>query len=166
MRKDDKYIQMFERSQRNLPHFEAVGATYFVRFSLVKPPIVDLSAPSVAEVMVSALAYHDGSRYWLYDYTVMPDHVHAILQPVVVGGQCERITSILYSLKGWTAKQINAQLGRRGELWQQEGYDHIVRNREDYEEKALYIYMNPVKAGLTTDPADWPWWGQGSGCRL
>ena len=166
MKKDDKYIQQFERSQRNLPHFEDVGATYFVRFSLEKPAVVSLTTSALAELMVGALRYHDGTRYYLYDYVIMPDHLHAILQPTVGENGSERITSILYSLKSWSAKQINLRVGRQGELWQKEGYDHIIRNRQDYEEKALYIYMNPVKAGLTPDPADWPWWGRGSGCRL
>jgi putative transposase len=46
-------------------------------------------------------------------------------------------------------------------LWQDESYDHIIRNEADYREKARYIWENPVRRGLVADPATWPWWGCG-----
>jgi REP element-mobilizing transposase RayT len=166
MLKHQKYIDQFERTRRDLPHLEDVGATYFVCCSLLRPPPLDLTTPALAQEVVDALRYHDGARYYLYDYTVMPDHLHAILQPFTDEGRSERISSVMYSLKSWIAKRINRKVNRRGQLWQTESYDHIIRNREDYEEKASYIYLNPVKAELVLDPLQWPWWGQGSGCRL
>ena len=30
-------------------------------------------------------------------------------------------------------------------IWQYRSYDHIIRNREDYEEHLRYIYENPVR---------------------
>ena len=165
MRRDDKFIQEFSRTQGNLPHWEDVGATYFVRCALQRPATIDLTVPSLGQIMVDALLFGDGARYRLYDYTVMPDHLHAILQPAATAGTTERITSVTYTLKQWTAKKINAALGRKGTLWQEESYDHIIRNRDDYEGKALYIFRNSQAAGLVDDPAKWPWWGRGSGCK-
>jgi len=164
MRQDDKFITEFSRSQGNLPHWEDVGATYFVRCSLQRPATVDLTAPELGQIVVGALLFGDGQRYHLYDYTVMPDHVHAIIQPIASGRSAERIRSVMYTLKHWTARKINSALAREGSLWQEESYDHIIRSREDYEEKAQYIFWNPHKAGLIDDPAKWPWWGRGSGC--
>jgi REP element-mobilizing transposase RayT len=34
-------------------------------------------------------------------------------------------------------------LGRN--IWQQSFYDHIIRNKRDYDEISKYIYENPLK---------------------
>lgn len=156
-----RFIAALERNQRTLPNWEDVGAAYFIRFSLQRPPAVGLSAPSIAEIVVQALHHGDGQRYLLFDYVIMPDHVHVILRPLTQAGQSERLATILQDLKHWLARAINLQVGRRGALWQVESYDHILRNHEGYVEKASYLFENPLRAGLVTDPADWPWRGRG-----
>jgi REP element-mobilizing transposase RayT len=149
--------------RRDLPHWEDPGATYFVRFSVRRSWPVDLTAPEIARIVIDALRFSDGRRYWLYDYTVMPDHVHVILKPIVRDEKAEYLWSILRDVKGWSARQINKLLGRRGPLWRDESFDHIIRNRADYRESAEYILQNPAVAGLIEDPTEWPWWGKGSG---
>ncbi|MEK6571384.1 MAG: hypothetical protein AABZ61_08450 [Bacteroidota bacterium] len=64
-------------------------------------------------------------------------------------------------IKGYTAHKINELLGRKGALWLDESYDRSVRDREEYEEKAKYIFENPVKAGLVKRGEDWKWWRPG-----
>ncbi|MBI4191780.1 MAG: uracil-DNA glycosylase [Betaproteobacteria bacterium] len=39
-------------------------------------------------------------------------------------------------------------LGRKGEFWQKESYDHLIRYDEDFARCMDYIAQNPVKAGL------------------
>lgn len=41
--------------------------------------------------------------------------------------------------------------------WQRDFFDHRLRGDEGYEEKAHYMRMNPVRAGLTSDRAAWPY---------
>ncbi|MEN6304121.1 MAG: transposase [Armatimonadia bacterium] len=161
--RDDHYVTEFSRTQRHLPHHEGIGETYFVCICLRRPPVVDLTEPHVAQMLIDSLLYFDVSRYVLFDYVVMPDHVHMIIEPVVCDGRAERITHVMRSLKSWTAKRINEMKGRRGHVWQEDAYDHIIRNGEDYLEKSTYIFNNPMVAGLVRNPADWPWWGRGSG---
>ncbi|HJN17400.1 MAG TPA: transposase [Armatimonadota bacterium] len=146
-----------------MPHWEEPGATYFLRFGLQRPAVVDLTVPEIGRLVVGALKHWDGDRYVLYDYTVMPDHVHAILRPIVDAHSAEQLSRILGPLKGWLARQINALVGRQGPLWQAETYDHIIRDDADYLARAGYIFDNPHTEGLIADPLDWPWWGRGSG---
>lgn len=61
------------------------------------------------------------------------------------------------SLKGITAKRANQMLGRKGRFWQEESYDHRVRNDLEFERIRRYIEENPVRAGLVREPADFPW---------
>jgi REP element-mobilizing transposase RayT len=122
---------------------------------LKRPPVVDLTKPEVAQLMVGALLHFDCERYWLYDYTLMPDHVHAILKPIDTDGTSEPLHAITHSLKSWTANQINELLGREGAVWQQETHDHIIRNQADYLEKAGYIYDNPYDKHLVPFGEEW-----------
>ncbi len=125
--------------------------------------LINLADPAIAPVIIEALNHFAGSRYLLYDYTIMPDHVHVILKPLQRDGRVEPLGRIMQSIKGWTARQSNMLIGRRGAMWQDESYDHIIRDQDDYEEKARYIWRNPVTAGLVEDPEKWPWWGHGKG---
>ena len=47
--------------------------------------------------------------------------------------------------------------GKTGKLWMDERYDRIVRDEAEFLEKWSYIRNNPVKAGLATNPEDYPW---------
>jgi len=158
-------VQEFIREHGRLPHWQGPGETYFVRFSLSDPRIADLTDETLAPHVISALRHYDGKRHLLFDYTVMPNHIHCILKPLESDEGAHNLLGVLSSVKHFSAVWINRVLQRRGRLWQEDSYDHVVRNLQDYEEKSLYIYMNPVKAGLAQDPAQWPWWGLGSGLR-
>jgi REP element-mobilizing transposase RayT len=156
-------ISQFERRRRHLPHWEEPGATYFLTLCVKRGVEIDLTWPALARLVIDALRHFDDDHYWLYDYTIMPDHVHVILKPIVREARTKHLWRILQSLKAWTARRINEQLARFGPVWQDETYDHIIRDRHDYENAAGYIYQNPCTDGLVADPADWPWWGKGSG---
>jgi len=97
-------------------------------------------------IVASALKHFDGDRYDLLAYVVMPNHVHVLLTPK---GQ-HTLDQILHSWKSFTASAINKALGRTGQLWQHETYDHIVRSPEALWSIARYILDNPEKAGVQT----------------
>jgi len=142
-------------------YLEYDGASYFVTFRIACRNAVDLLDGTIAPIIIRALHHFDGKRYLLYDYTVMPDHVHLIIKPLLCDGRVEPLARIMQGIKGWTAWQINQLLGRRGALWQAGRYDRIIRNRDDYEETARYIWANPVAAGFVKAPELWPWSGRG-----
>lgn len=78
----------------------------------------------------------------------MPNHVHAVVRP-----GSHDLSSILHTWKSFTASEANRSLGRSGEFWQKESYDHIVRDESELERTVRYVVENPVNAGL----ADWRW---------
>jgi REP-associated tyrosine transposase len=61
----------------------------------------------------------------------------------------------MHSLKRYTAGQANSMLGLQGSFWQQESYDHWVRDGDELERIIEYIEENPVKAKLVREPQDW-----------
>ncbi|MBM3501327.1 MAG: hypothetical protein FJX74_21960 [Armatimonadetes bacterium] len=83
------------------------GATYFVTACLKRRDLTDLARLSRAKLVIGALRFYDGQRYWRYDFTVMLDHVHASLQLIAQDGRTEPLCDILGSVKSWTARRIN-----------------------------------------------------------
>jgi REP-associated tyrosine transposase len=82
----------------------------------------------------------------------MPNHVHLLITPNVV------VSKIMRSLKGATARQANQLLNRMGHsFWQDESYDHLVRSPEEFRKIDDYIVQNPVRAGLSRSPEEFPW---------
>lgn len=82
----------------------------------------------------------------------MPNHVHVLLDPFI---SLERITN---GLKGVAAREANQILGRVGKhFWQDETFDHWIRNGIQYDRVRVYIERNPVAAGLVKNSEDWPW---------
>ncbi len=67
------------------------------------------------------------------------------------------VSKIMQSLKRYTAREANKILGRRGAFWQDESYDHVVRDSNELERIVLYVLHNPVKAGLIEHWRDWKW---------
>jgi putative transposase len=91
-------------------------------------------------------------RYLLHAYVIMPNHVHLLIEPRL---PLAKITGVI---KGVAARDANATLGRRGKpFWQDESFDHWIRNSADFERFRSYIESNPVHAGLVARPEDWRW---------
>ncbi len=112
-----------------------------------------LREPRVAECIVSALRKAHGMRFIdLHAYAVMANHVHVLLTPIVP------LARITRRVKGATARQANMLVGLTGNyFWQDESFDHWVRDPAEWQKICTYIERNPVAAGLAARPEDWPW---------
>ncbi len=111
-----------------------------------------LSDPAIARMLCDALHFRDGRVYTLDAYCVMPNHVHLVVTPLPAEGGVYSISKIMQSLKGYTARQANQILGRQGDFWQHESYDHVVRDAAEFKRIVNYVLENPARAGL---PALW-----------
>jgi hypothetical protein len=103
-----------------------------------------LRNPAVSAIVENALSHFDGGRYLLGSYVIMPNHVHVLVRPAME----HKLPDILQSWKSFTAKEANKALGRTGEFWQDESFDHIVRDERQLERFTRYIGENPVSARL------------------
>jgi REP element-mobilizing transposase RayT len=144
-------LQTVTLYKRKLPHWELADSTYFVTFRVRKTLGKVLEDHAFASVIEEALWLGHGERYGLHAYVIMPDHVHLLLKPLA-GWSLARI---LQGIKAFTARQINSHLCRKGTFWQDESFDHLIRNERDWLDKFRYIHDNPVKAGLVKSPEDY-----------
>jgi putative transposase len=96
--------------------------------------------------MDSFISYHERKIWWGELILVMPDHIHAILQPSA--------KSLTESVKSW-----KRYLSKKNEVkWQKGWFDHRLRANESYSQKFDYIIENPIRAGLAEEPLQWPYW--------
>jgi len=123
-----------------------------------------LSQPEIAEIVKEALHYRNGSEYDLFAFCIMSNHVHVVFAPLESKLGCQPdlylqtpLNTIMQSLKRHTARKANIVLGREGTFWQDESYDHVIRDSGEFERIVNYLLENPVKAGLVSKWEDWLW---------
>lgn len=78
-------------------------------------------------------------------YVIMPNHIHVILilEEAGGGGPSPTVSDIICSYKSITTRLIN-KLGNNEKLFQRSFYDHVIRDRQDYETHSRYIHENPI----------------------
>lgn len=103
-----------------------------------------LRVPVNADIVRGALRHFDGERYILDEFVVMPNHIHVLVKPLPGRG----LADILHSWKSYTAKELNQRLGRTGQVWQHESFDHLVRNEAAMDAIRRYICENPQRARI------------------
>ena len=137
-------------TKRHLPHWTVEGATYFVTFRF-RQGVMDKSERLI---VLQHIKNGDDRFYDLAAAVVMPDHVHVVFRP----GQGYALSRIMKGMKGVSARLINESRNRRGTVWQNESYDHIIRSQNELIQKISYMLNNPVKEGLTDDPWTYDGW--------
>jgi REP element-mobilizing transposase RayT len=111
------------------------------------------------DIVLSCCKFADGSEYVLRIAVVMPDHVHLVIEPLVdlVRKEVFSLSRILRNIKGVSAREINKKLGRTRAVWQDESFDHVVRDSENLDEKIRYILQNPLRKGLAAKSGEYRW---------
>jgi REP element-mobilizing transposase RayT len=110
-----------------------------------------LANPQIAGVVAHALGHFNSSKYRMYAWCVMPNHVRTLFR-ILEGHE---LAEILHGWKSFSATRANRSLGRSGGFWQREYYDHLVRSEDEFYRIVNYIAENPNRAGLS----NWRWVG-------
>jgi REP element-mobilizing transposase RayT len=71
------------------------------------------------------------------------------------------LSAFVKELKERFSRWYNKQHERRGTLWMERFKSVLVEDGEALRTMALYIDLNPVRAGLVEDPKDYRWTGYG-----
>lgn len=80
-------------------------------------------------------------------YVIMPNHIHILLIVSYNGASGTshptKQHSIVSKFVSTFKRFCNKEYGNN--IWQTSFYDHIIRNKEDYQEIVKYIYQNPMQ---------------------
>ncbi|MEX0867000.1 MAG: transposase [Pirellulales bacterium] len=132
----------------------------FVRMESIldaaKDSPMHLANPAIAKMVFDAFDWLEEQRGWeVFAAVIMPNHVHALLQNFA--GRNDALSTDLGVVKGYTARLANQILQTKDAFWQDENFDHWIRDAEKFEATIRYIKQNPVKAGLCVNWRDWRW---------
>jgi REP element-mobilizing transposase RayT len=129
-----------------------------------EPVVRHFADARLAETVVASMYHFAGVRYDLLAFVVMPSHLHWVFQPRadwvdslgVSAGKRPPRERIMHTIKTRTGWECNKLLERQGAFWQDESYDHCVRDEEELGRIIRYVEENPIRAGLVSVPEDWP----------
>lgn len=154
-------------AETNFTHYQKVRIDYerkwFAKFeSLLDESTtgpVWLRQDRIASLIAESLHHRDGKVYRLDAFTIMANHVHTVIKPLKIIGTEDyySLAKIMQSLKGFTARRANSVLGREGEFWAHESYDHWIRNATERQKIVAYVLNNPVKAHCVNRWQEWNW---------
>jgi hypothetical protein len=74
-----------------------------------------------------------GVKLQVHGIVVIPDHVHIIFTPLKEDeGNPFGLAEIMSGIEGASAHSVNKAFNRRGRVWQDESFDHVLRS-DDYQ---------------------------------
>ena len=136
-----------------LTHRTAPGVSYFVTTKTSQNRAL-FRVTEIAEIVVETiLDYRRKGEYLLHEFVLMPDHLHVMLTP----SPTLSLEKVMQFIKGGSSFRLHRQRARKTDLWHAGFHDWTIRDADDWNSKALYIRLNPVKAGLVGRPEDWPY---------
>jgi putative transposase len=107
------------------------------------------------------LYYLENLREWkdaygcrIYAYCLMTNHVHLIIDP----GEDERnLACLMKRVAGRHTRHVNRLERRTGSLWEGRFKSSPISADEYLLACCRYVELNPVRAGIVADPADYRW---------
>lgn len=101
--------------------------------------------PALRRIVADALLFFENERSAMHGFVIMPNHVHLAAQAL---GDYQ-IQDVLKSWKGFTSREINQLTGQKGQLWQEDNWNRIIRDEAHWMKVMRYIANNPAKAQLS-----------------
>ncbi len=137
------------------PRFKKDNAVYFLTFCTYGRAKI-LYEPSVPEMMTENLRFYGARLKDLIAYTVMPDHVHLLVEI----GKIKALSDFLRDLKKRTSRKIRAAVQPETRyIWQRGTRDHYIRpcfSQRDFDNHIKYLFSNSWKH-LRIPPRKFPY---------
>ena len=92
----------------------------------------------IVRLVEDALLHFDKQRYELYEWCIMPNHVHLLCR-IYPGWNLDKI---VHSWKSFTAHKANEILKRTGQFWMLDYFDRYIRNQNHFSKTVEYIKNN------------------------
>jgi putative transposase len=89
----------------------------------------------------------------VHAYVLMGNHTHLLVSPADAGAPAQ----MMQSLGRRYVRHFNDRYRRTGTLWEGRFRSAVVDNAEYFFACSRYIELNPVRAGMVTDPRQYIW---------
>jgi putative transposase len=125
--------------------------TFFVTTRTAEGKAI-LQTDRMAALFVEVLRdYMRAGKFVVHDFVVMRNHVHLL---ITIGAEMT-IEKAVQLIKGNFSYRARVELGFKAEIWQRGFSDVRVRDEASFRGHQLYIYNNPVKAGMARAPEEY-----------
>ncbi|OGT20782.1 MAG: transposase [Gammaproteobacteria bacterium RBG_16_57_12] len=145
---------------------KTAGATYFFTLVTCRRQNILCDEP-IRTALRHAIRHVQASRPFAIDaWVLLPDHLHCIwtLPPEdndfparwsLIKRHVSLACAAQYKRDDWITPAKRKH--RESTIWQRRYWEHQIRDETDYRRHMDYIHHNPVKHGLCTDVAAWPY---------
>ena len=101
-----------------------------------------------ARIVLEAISHVSATgKAYILAYAIMPDHLHLLVAP----RDENDVSTVMHSIKSFSASQIQRQSGIKGAIWQSSFLDRLIWGDEHLAKAIEYIEHNPVAAGLVKE---------------
>ncbi len=138
------------------------GGTYFFTVALLRRRGNDLLTRRIDVLRASVVEVRRRHPFVVHGWVVLPDHLHCVIE--LPPGDANfavrwRLIKMNFSKALPNVERRSAVRSRRGErgIWQRRYWEHLIRDEADFRSHLDYVHANPVKHGLVSRVADWPY---------
>ena len=90
----------------------------------------------------------------VYSYCLMTNHVHLVIDP---GDSAENLGLLMKRVAGRQTRYVNMIQKRSGSLWEGRYKSSPINANEYLLACCRYVELNPLRAGIVTDPTQYSW---------
>ncbi len=136
-----------KRPSHTIPRWVDRASVYHIRIRTSSSWKTSLVQPSIGHALLASVSFYQRQFSWNCRLILlMPDHLHML----VSFPPDKSMSRTIGSWKAYHAKTLGVQ-------WQDNYFDHRIRNDKERSLKHSYNLNNPVVKGLCKTLHDWPW---------
>src|SRR5690606_4304683 len=137
------------------------GATYFFTVNLFDRRS-DLLVRHINLLRDTVRATKARHPFHIDAWVVLPEHMHCVWTLPEGGADFAlrwKVIKFGFAKRLPPTETLTATQRCRGErgIWQRRYWEHLVGDERDYQHHIDYVHFNPLKHGLVSRVADWPY---------
>ena len=150
------------RRNAELSTCQGDGETWFFTVNLLERHGNTLLVDEMRLLKHCIARVHRAYPFTIDAWVLLPEHMHCVW--TLPEGDADystrwRLIKSFFSRalpKVERRSAIRQKNGERG-IWQRHYWEHMIRDEQDFSRHVDYVHVNPVKHGLVSRVADWPY---------
>lgn len=135
----------------NQKSFDTIPIYHITNRGVRKEPIFH-NMMDKHKFMIILAETHSKFKFNIHAYCLMNNHFHLLIEL-----SDSSSSKIMQTIQQRYAMYFNHTYQSQGHVFQSRYYSRIVDNPNDFLNVSKYIHMNPVAAGIVTNPQDYQW---------